>query len=182
MKPNQNIIPLASSAPRGVIIDAASFAAKPFQCAEANYAALFALCGRLLNQSVPFMAMFDRKTLKAQADQRWSVHAARLMAFYPYWFHRNLAGANIVDEISGLSISLNATIISARLPLVAGQPPALSFQLHRDLLVLPALGVRLGVHQSLESSVEKLRHCLQYDNRYEKHLVWSNQQPDLEAA
>lgn len=169
---------------RGVIIDAASFAAKPFQSPEANCAALFAVCRKLVNRDVPVMAVFDRKTLnvQAQANKRWAVLVSRFMRFYPHWFHRNLAGADVVDEIRRASVSLNATIISARLPLVYGQRPALRLEPHGNAYRLPSSDIRIDAHHELESAAQKLRRCLQYDNRYLRHLVWANQQAEQEAA
>jgi hypothetical protein len=181
MNQESKIIHLPANS-RGLIIDAACFAAEPFECAEANYAALFAVCNKLFKHGVPFLCMLDRSTLNTHAKKDWSFFAQSFIAFFP-WFHRNLAGTEMSGEIRRASISLNANIVSARLPLTVGQPAPLNFKANHDVLVLPGYKIHVEVPQSLEAAAEELRQSfLSDERRRKKHIIWANQQLDLEAA
>lgn len=181
MNQNSKIIHLPANS-RGLIIDGPSFAAKPFECAGANYAALFAVCNRLFKHGVPFLCMLDRSTLNTHAKKDWAFLAHSFIAFFP-WFYRNPAGTNIAIEIWRASLCQNAAILSARLPLIAGQPDPLNFKANGDFLVLPGYGVHVEVPHSIEAAAGELRHSLLSDEtRRKKHIIWANQRAELEAA
>lgn len=152
-----------------LIIDAACFCSRPFQSPEANYLALLGVSAKLLKCGATFMCILDRKVLEANATSRWSLRIMHFTSVFPFWFFWPLAGADVVEEIKRASASLNANIISSRLPLTLKS--SMQFEVEGGVMLLRRLNLRVGIGQPFETVADNVKRRLLHNDRYKRHVV-----------